>query len=430
MLFPRWFRGFAAPLLSAVVPLFALLLTAAPKAAARYLPYGYSSIVIEAVSGRVLSQDNPDSLRHPASLTKLMTLYMTFEALRDRRVSIDQDIPVSPHCASMSPTKLGLVPGTRVTVHQAILGIVTRSANDAACSLGELLGGNEQRFGQMMTLKARALGMRRTVFRNASGLPDPAQYSTARDMATLARRLIRDFPDQYHFFSTPEFVWHGQTIFNHDTMLKVYPGADGLKTGYINSSGHNLVTSAVRDHLRLIGVIFGAPSNGVRDQRMTAMLNQGFATADAVAAASEPRQPARQGRAAPQPVVSPHLVVPQPRGQEVAQAEPARPALRRETPPRRSAAARPRGGASWSISVGAFESKAFASRMAARARHLAADGDGEPRVEHVRVRGVPLWEALVGGFSEPEAAKACRALARHRIHCTPLHAEIGQIASR
>jgi D-alanyl-D-alanine carboxypeptidase len=398
MLFPRLFRGFVVPALLAAV-LFVATAVAARPAAARAAAYGFSSIVVEAASGRVLSADSPDALRHPASLTKLMTLYMTFEALRDRRVAIDQDVPVSEHCASMSPTKLGLVPGTRITVEQAILGIVTRSANDAACALGELLGGNEHRFAQMMTLRARALGMRNSVFRNASGLPDPAQFSTARDMATLTRHLIRDFPAQYHWFSTPEFVWHGQTILNHDHMLQTYPGADGLKTGYINSSGHNLVTSAVRDNVRLIGVIFGAPSNGARDQRMTALLNQGFARV-AVAGATPPR-PELEARRVSSP-----------------------PPERVATPARSPAAE------GWSIEVGAFTSEATARKVAFRARRAVADADGEPRVEKVRLRGVPLWRALVSGFSEREAERACAVLARHRMRCLPLRAEIGQLASR
>ena len=167
----------------------------------------YSSIVIDAATGNVLSAVNADELRHPASLTKMMTLYMVFEALRDRRIALDQLVPVSSHAASMSPSKLGLLPGTRITVEQAILGLVTKSANDAAAALGELLGGDEERFAQMMTLRARALGMTRTVFRNASGLPDPEQVTTARDLATAGpppgARLPRRIPLFLHPQSSP-----------------------------------------------------------------------------------------------------------------------------------------------------------------------------------------------------------------------------------
>ena len=175
-----------------------------------------ASIVIDAATGRVLEADNPDALRRPASLTKLMTLYMTFEALRDRRISLQQAVPFSAHAASMEPTKLGVPAGSVITVEDAILSMVTLSANDAASAMGELLGGTEDRFGQLMTLRARALGMTHTTFMNASGLPDPDQWTTAHDMATLARHLITDFPQQYGYFSIPSFDFHGRIIMNHD----------------------------------------------------------------------------------------------------------------------------------------------------------------------------------------------------------------------
>jgi D-alanyl-D-alanine carboxypeptidase len=240
----------------------------------------YSSIVVDATSGSVLEEVNADEPRHPASLTKMMTLYLTFEALRDRRITLDEAVPVSPYAASMEPSKLGLLPGSRLTVEQAILGLVTKSANDAAAALGELLGGSEDRFAQMMTLRGRALGMNRSTFMNASGLPDPEQWTTARDLAILSRRLINDFPNYYGYFSTPSFSWHRQVIFNHDNMLRTYPGADGLKTGYTEASGHNLVTSAMRGGVRLIGVVMGAASNGERDIHMASLLDHGFEQLD------------------------------------------------------------------------------------------------------------------------------------------------------
>ena len=176
----------------------------------------------------------------------------------------------------MSPTKLGLMPGTYITVEQALLGLVTKSANDAAAALGELMGGDEERFAQMMTLRARALGMSRSTFRNASGLPDPGQVSTAHDLAILARHLIQDFPLYYWYFSVPSFSFQGRTILNHQRMLQTYPGVDGLKTGYIGASGFNVVTSAMRSDVRLIGVVLGAASGWERDQHMASLLDQGF----------------------------------------------------------------------------------------------------------------------------------------------------------
>ncbi len=245
-------------------------------AAAQVGSGNYASIVVDAASGTVISAANPDEYRFPASLTKMMTLYMLFEALRDRRVSLSQYVPVSPSAAAMSPTKLGLVPGSLITVEQAILGLVTKSANDAAAALGEMLGGDEDRFAQMMTLRARSLGMTRTTFQNASGLPDWNQVTTARDLAVLARHLIQDFPGYYHYFSTPSFVYAGRVVLNHQRLLQTYPGADGLKTGYIDASGYNVVTSAVHGDTRLIGVVLGASSGNERDRHMTALLDQGF----------------------------------------------------------------------------------------------------------------------------------------------------------
>lgn len=236
----------------------------------------YASIIIDAGTGDVLSAVNADEYRFPASLTKLMTIYMLFEALRDRRIALSQPVPVSSWAASMSPTKLGLLPGTVITVEQALLGLVTKSANDAAAALGEMMGGDEDRFAQMMTLRARALGMTRTTFRNASGLPDWSQVTTARDMVILARHLIQDFPLYYWYFSVPSFSFQGRMVMNHQHMLQTYPGADGLKTGYIEASGFNVVTSAVHSDTRLIGVVLGAASGWERDQHMAALLDQGF----------------------------------------------------------------------------------------------------------------------------------------------------------
>ncbi len=236
-----------------------------------------STFVMDANTGAVLEQGNPDLQRYPASLTKLMTLYLAFDALRQNHISLDQAVPVSSHAASMEPSKLDLVPGSYLTVEQAVLGLVTKSANDAACALGELLAqGDEQQFAQMMTQKARSLGMSNTTFRNASGLPDAEQVSTARDFATLTRHLIQDFPEQYHYFSVPAFMFHGREVMNHDPMLQIYPGADGLKTGYTVDAGRNLVTSAVRGNVRLIGVVLGARSNPQRSAVMAELLDQGF----------------------------------------------------------------------------------------------------------------------------------------------------------
>jgi D-alanyl-D-alanine carboxypeptidase len=369
----------------------------------------YSSMVVEAAGGKILETINPDAPRHPASLTKLMTLYMAFEALRDRRIALDTPVPVSAHAASMEPTKLGLVPGSRLTVEQAILGLVTKSANDAAAALGELLGGSEDRFAQMMTLRGRALGMPNTTFTNASGLPDPDQWTTARDLAVLARHIVTDFPQDYHYFSTPSFVFRGGTIFNHDGMLRSYPGADGMKTGYTEASGHNLVTSAVRDGVRLIGVVLGAGSNAERDVHMAALLNQGFEEMDV----PTERRPA--GVANTLGLIG------------VAHAATAEP------PPRANPRARTVGAATsvhegWAIQVGVY-AKEKAAREAAAAAHRLAE-DGQPRIEPAIAHGRPAWRAQVTGLTAPEAQGACAALSRHRTPCMVLRPDAREVASR
>ena len=236
----------------------------------------YSAIVMEARTGTVLIDAGADEPRFPASLTKMMTVYMAFEALRDGKTQLNSRVVMSDHAASRPPSKLGIPPGGSLTVEQAILALVTKSANDVAAALGEHIGGSEERFAQMMTMRARSLGMTQTRVRNASGLPDFEQVTTARDMATLGRRLFIDFPNRYHYFGTVHFAWGRAQIRNHNRMLGDYDGADGIKTGFINASGFNIVTSAQRDGVRLVGATFGGSSWVERDRHMGALLDQGF----------------------------------------------------------------------------------------------------------------------------------------------------------
>jgi D-alanyl-D-alanine carboxypeptidase len=238
----------------------------------------YAAIVVDAGSGNVLVAAHADAPRHPASLAKMMTLYMVFEALRDGRLSLSTPITISAEAAARPPSKLGLPPGSRITVEQAILALITKSANDVAAAVGEhLSGSSEARFAQMMTLRARSLGMTRTTFRNASGLPDPDQVTTARDMALLGRRLMHDFPERFAYFSTPSFSFRGRPLQNHNRLLQEYEGVDGIKTGYVHASGFNLVASARRDGVRLIAAVFGGASGRERDHHVMALLDQGFA---------------------------------------------------------------------------------------------------------------------------------------------------------
>ncbi len=235
-----------------------------------------ASIVIDANTDTVISQENADRLLHPASMSKLMTLYLTFEALEAGRITLQRSFPVSEHAESMSPTKLNLIAGQTIRVEDAILSLVTLSANDSAVVLAEGLGGSEDRFGQLMTRKAHQLGMVNTNFRNSNGLPDPAQISTARDMAILCRALIKRFPQYYHYFSVREFTYNGIEHANHNHLMSRYEGMDGLKTGLTNASGFNLAASAVRNGRRLIGVVFGGTSAVQRDDYMADLLDEGF----------------------------------------------------------------------------------------------------------------------------------------------------------
>ncbi len=237
----------------------------------------HSSIVIDAQTGTVIEARNANARAHPASLTKLMTLYITFEQLESGKMRLSEKLPVSRHAASMQPTKLWLRPGSKISVRSAILGITTRSANDAAVVLAEAIGGTESHFAQRMNQTARKLGMNRTSFYNASGLPNRRQWTTAHDMAMLARAIIYQYPQYYHFFSVRSFVFHGHRIYGHDHVLSEFAGADGMKTGYTRSSGFNLVTSAIRHRRRLVAVVMGGRTARSRDRQMISLLRRGFA---------------------------------------------------------------------------------------------------------------------------------------------------------
>jgi D-alanyl-D-alanine carboxypeptidase len=234
----------------------------------------YAGIVMDAKTGKVLYAYREDARQGPASLTKMMTLYLLFEAMQSGKVSKSTRIPVSQHAAGMPPSKLGVRAGGSVTAEQAILSLVTRSANDMAAAVGEYLGGTESRFAQMMTAKARALGMKNTTFKNASGLPNPGQLTTARDMARLGIALREHFPQYYGYFSTRSFAYGKQRIGNHNRLLGVVKGVDGIKTGYTRASGFNLVSSVQRDNRSIVAVVLGGKSGAARNKQMTALINK------------------------------------------------------------------------------------------------------------------------------------------------------------
>ncbi|MEE8227538.1 MAG: D-alanyl-D-alanine carboxypeptidase family protein, partial [Kiloniellales bacterium] len=257
--------------LAAAFAILALTLAQIPQAQARY-----AALVIDADSGRVLYEVNADTRNYPASLTKMMTLYLLFEALEEGRLTADQPLTVSRRAAGMPASKLGLKRGQSIRVEDAILVLVTKSANDVAVVVAEALAGKETQFARLMTRKAKALGMTRTNFRNASGLYHRSQLSTARDMAILAQALMRDFPARYKAFSTRSFTYNGRSYRNHNKLLRTYKGTDGLKTGYIAASGYNLAASAKRDGHRVIAVVFGGKTARSRDRQVAKLLDRGF----------------------------------------------------------------------------------------------------------------------------------------------------------
>jgi len=250
----------------------------------------FSSIIVDGNSGATLSANNPDASRHPASLTKIMTLYLLFERLEAGKLKLDSEMEVSEHASDQAPTKLDLRPGQTIRVEDAIKGLVTRSANDAAVVIAEAIAGDEGDFARLMTRKARALGMSKTTYRNASGLPDDEQVTTARDQSTLGRAIQDRFPRYYRYFSTTAFNYRGHSIRNHNRLLGNVEGVDGIKTGYTRASGFNLVTSMRRGNRHLVGVVLGGRSGGSRDAIMRNLLAENLekaSTARTVTAITE-----------------------------------------------------------------------------------------------------------------------------------------------
>ncbi|MBV9017779.1 MAG: D-alanyl-D-alanine carboxypeptidase [Alphaproteobacteria bacterium] len=422
------------------------------------------AIVLDAQTGQVLRELNADIPTPPASLTKMMTLYLTFEALNQGRLRLDQYMRVSDYAASRAPSKLGLVPGESVTVHDLILGIVTKSANDAATTLAEGLGGSEQAFAQQMNWKARQLGMSSTYYDNASGLPDPFQRSTARDLARLALALYHQFPREYRYFATRAFFFRGQEMRNHNHMLDWYPGLDGIKTGYVNASGFNLAASAVQNGHRLIGVVMGGQSSGWRDRQMAALLDQGFADIGNGQAASRPVMAGAQPSASSHPAqtqapvfattpsaapaapvaaaaaqanAAPVVATAGPQGDAGGQAARSSgaigTALRHLAPVSQAeaaAVARETRDDEWSIQLGAFKAESGAEQAL---RHVAAVGSlrGKPHEVVVPGKGDPnrLYRAVLTHFTQKGAQTACGELHKKGIACSIVRPGTLKVAS-
>ena len=418
-----------------------------------------AAIVLDASTGNVLYERYPDEQRFPASLTKMMTLYMLFEALQKGNVSLSTTMTATAYAADQDPTKLGLEAGDTLSIEDAIKAIVVRSANDAAVVVAEHLGGSEAGFAQKMTAKARELGMTHTQFVNASGLPDEGQLTTARDLALLSRHLITDFPQFYPYFHTLNLTWNGRLYEGHNTLLKFFDGADGLKTGYTRMSGYNLATSAVRRGVRLIAIVMGGQTAHYRDVAMADLLEDQFTKLglgrqapvivamsplvpddDEVAAVQQAESALESKPEATAPVTA---VAPAPSTSAIAQnttvrssapvpdAPPPKPHVKpvlAEIAPSRvhedtgqgdTGGAARRDMHAWGIQVGAYSDKAQAEDQLKAVRTKAADliGQAKSAIVMLDVRGEAFFRVRFGAFTPAKAEDLCKKLQTRGISC-------------
>ncbi len=407
---------------------FAPIATTAAQAQIPYLQLPatqpkYAAVVVDASTGEVMYAKRADSPRYPASITKVMTLYLAFEALAAGRIKLDDPVVMSPRAAAQAPTKLGLAPGESITVEQAMLALATKSANDVAVALAEKLGGSESRFAAMMTLRARELGMQNTRFVNASGLPDSRQIATARDIAILSRAVMRDYPQYYSLFGTKSFNFRGQNIRNHNGLLSSMPGVDGLKTGYTNASGYNIAVSAVRNNRRLITVVLGAPSTASRNTNAQDLLLTGFEViarrdrGEKILVAQNVFEPeplyaaSRPSYTQGDSDIQLASATPLPSAAKIKIVEADKTALKKG----KDTADKKKSG-KWAVQVGSFKSKSDAKEQLTFvnkrfSKHFAkADGS-------VDGKGGGKYRARFDGFTEASAKDACGAMKAKKLAC-------------
>jgi D-alanyl-D-alanine carboxypeptidase len=354
--------------------------------------------VVDETTGAVLEAENATHLWYPASLAKVMTAYLVFEAIADGRLDLDEEVPVSEHAAAQPPSKLGLGRGKKVSVRHLLDAMIVRSANDAAVVLAEAVSGSETAFAAAMTRKARALGMTQSVFRNASGLPDNKQVTTARDMLILARALIAIFPDRFGLFGKQQFMLGERTHSTVNGWLQGYSGAEGIKTGFTCGSGYNLLSSAKRDGRRLIALILGAKSAGERNNRMTKLMNAGFAKVQTSTEAAPvlDELPTEQSRTVPYVL-----------------------------PAGKCASTPVIGGGhlpGWGVVFGSFVSEARANETIKRNRKVlkSVARQGQPAIIPKARESVQRYSALLVGLKQAEAGQACQRLRTMGVYCLAL----------
>ena len=383
----------------------------------------YAAIAIDGNTGRVLYSRSADRRRYPASLTKIMTLYVLFEYLDNKKLGLRTKLIVTPHASGQTPSKLGLKPGQTIRVIDAIRALVTKSANDAAVVIAENIAGTERNFARLMTAKARQLGMSRTTFRNASGLPNSEQVTTARDMATLGRRIQQDFPQYYAYFKTKYFRYRGKRYRNHNRLLFSYRGTDGIKTGYTRASGFNLTSSVKRGDKHVIAVVIGGRSARARNASMASILNKTL-----------PKAIARSRiKTVPLPTRNPRVLLAKTREYQVAalSAAPKPKEVEFEQPPLRTAGSKPSPmliaapAGTHHVQVGAYTSRAEAAAQIDAVRAKAGDllNGHSPLTMVFKKRKKNLYRARFASFDEAAARAMCGRLKGLRINCVVMRAE-------
>ncbi|KJF65725.1 serine hydrolase [Rhizobium nepotum] len=398
---------------------------------------GYAHFIMDANTGKVLAARNADVLNHPASLTKMMTLYMTFEALHAGRLRWDQKIKMSRNGAAVIPSKLYVREGQTFTVREAVYGMIVKSANDMAEGMGDHLGGSEARFAQMMTRKARQLGMTKTVFRNASGLPSKSQVTTARDMARLGLALQRDFPKEYGLFAMESFSFRGKRIRGHNNLMYRYQGMDGIKTGYTNASGFNLVSAVNHNGRRVVGVVLGGKTARSRDTQMAALLEKAVPqasrsrnTEQLVASANVSRTFDGPPAAVPLPMFAERREDPVAMQIATANNEMADmiqvSAIPKPAPANPSIAQSTNQRSRWEVQIAATDSEAAARSLLANARSdIAGSYAGiAPYTEAVQSGSATLYRARFTGFEDQSSAvSACKELKAQSYACVVMTSE-------
>ena len=399
-----------------------------------------AAIIVDANTNNVLYSRSADVLRSPASLTKIMTLYVLFAYMRAGKLSPDTELKVTVHAAAQAPTKLGLKPGSTIKVQDAILALVTKSANDAAAVIAENIGGTEPNFARIMTQTAHNLGMKKTTFRNASGLPNDEQLTTARDMAILAMHIMRDYPDYYSVFETKYFTYKGRRFRNHNRLLFGYRGTDGIKTGYTRASGFNLTASVRRDDKHLVGVVLGGRTGAQRDAALRTLLDQHWSKATSskpkpttsfIASLLGPATPPPPSRkpafalAAATPSPSPVMPVPAiEEGDTSGPGDSVRTSISPNRPAPRASAS-PRYDGNYHVQVGAFMSESDAQNrlgMVQQRAHKLLNGH-LPFTASFTKGSTEWYRARFAGFSKTDAQSTCDALKRMRLECIAMAAE-------